>query len=167
MSAILLMVTPMIVKTAVEATDSHQKIYCSPTQSIQTEIEMPLDAYGVCAAASASEKARGLLDMLTPEIIAMYEENIAKEQFITSIRPAKLDKMAEALGISTQKLKVIMIMKDVAGRTGTDLSLKDLATYSDAQIMKEGRKYIEAYVNTLSEEEKKLLGDKFKTFTKK
>lgn len=104
------------------------------------------------------------LNKITPEAIRAYEEEIAGEPFISSLSADTLARMAKNLGVEVRKLKALMLLKDLAGRTGADFTLKQLAERGDWELIKLARKYGKAYYDTLSKEERDVLKDKFKEF---
>lgn len=103
-----------------------------------------------------------LLKFVTPELIGTYEENIAKEPFVSEASPAKLRRLSRRLSVSEQKLKALMLLQDLAARSGDKVSLEDLAALGDSDLIKTAKRYMEAYGETLSEEERESLKAKFK-----
>lgn len=103
-----------------------------------------------------------LLKFVTPELIGTYEENIAKEPFVSEASPAKLRRLSRRLSVSEQKLKALMLLQDLAARSGDNVSLEDLAALGDSDLIKTAKRYMEAYGETLSEEERESLKAKFK-----
>lgn len=103
-----------------------------------------------------------LLKFVTPELIGTYEENIAKEPFVSEASPAKLRRLSRRLSVSEQKLKALMLLQDLAARSGDNVSLEDLAALGDSDLIKTVKRYMEAYGETLSEEERESLKAKFK-----
>lgn len=103
-----------------------------------------------------------LLKFVTPELIGTYEENIAKEPFVSEASPAKLRRLSRRLSVSEQKLKALMLLQDLAARSGDNVSLEELAALGDSDLIKTAKRYMEAYGETLSEEERESLKAKFK-----
>lgn len=112
--------------------------------------------------ASAEGVADILAEKLTPEMIDVYEQYVAGEKFLSSASAAKLNRIAKALNVSVQKLKVLMLMQDLAARTGEKISLDELAALKDADLIRKGKHLADEYGKTLSEEERKELKEKFK-----
>jgi hypothetical protein len=103
-----------------------------------------------------------LLDRVSPEVIDFYEQNIAKQKVVSDIGSAKLEKMAKTFGFSTGKYSAVLILKDLAARCGDELDIKDIAALSDLEIILKGKAYVEKYADSLGDEEKSELKEKFK-----
>lgn len=113
---------------------------------------------GVCAMgttkllSSTEEPAYGgsVYDMLTPELISLYEREIALCPVVSNKSAAMLERTAQSLGISTAKLKTIMLLQDLAAKLGEDVSLSRLAEMSDMELLIYAKDRGAAYANSLS-----------------
>ena len=123
-------------------------------------IFLSLILLGVCAIgatrliSSAEEPAYGggVYDMLTPELISIYEREIALCPVVSNKSATMLERTAQSLNISTAKLKAIMLLQDLAAKLGEDVSLTRLAEMSDVELFIYAKDRGSAYANALSPE---------------
>lgn len=139
-------------------------VYDHTPSPVITEESAPENA---TASTEISALAAGLLpdsvyDRITPEMIELYEKEIAGEKFLSDAHPAKLVKLAGKLGVGLQKLKALMVLQDLAARTGENFKLTDLAAMGDADLIKTAKRCCKAYGDTLTDERKSELKAKFK-----
>lgn len=108
----------------------------------------------------------GVYDMLSDELIEMYEREIAGEQIVSNKTATQLERTAGRLGIDAKKLKAIMLLQDLASKVSNDVSLSELAAMSDIKLLGFFKQNGEAYLDTLSEERrqelKQMLSDTLK-----
>lgn len=140
------------------AVSAYGDAHCAPAAS-------PYNAPAYCTAyAESAGVADWVMSKITPEAIRAYEEEIAGEPFISNLSPSDLSVAAEKLGVDIRKLKALMLLKDIAERTGEDVSLETLAAKSDFELLRMARKCGKAYYDTLSKDERETLKNKFKGF---
>lgn len=111
--------------------------------------------------------ASDIYNLLTDEMILFYEDEIAGERFVTSMKSASLQRLAGKLGISTQKTKALLLLCDFAQRNGDYVNINDLASKKDSEIIRIGKNYINRYKSTLSDAEVEQLKQRFKQRTGK
>lgn len=111
--------------------------------------------------------ASDIYNLLTDEMILFYEDEIAGEHFITSMKSASLQRLANKLNISTQKTKTLLLLCDFAQRNGDYVNINDLANKKDSEIIRIGKNYINRYKSTLSDAEVEQLKQRFKQRTGK
>lgn len=106
-------------------------------------------------------EAAGILDMVSPSVIRFYEDNIAHENFITSMTAARHDKLCRMYGVSGKRLDTLLVLQDLGARVDNPQSLSEMSKMTDNQVVSTGKTLIEAYVATLSPEEKEYLKQEF------
>ena len=104
----------------------------------------------------------GVYDMLNPNLIEMYENEIAGEQIVSDKSAAQLERTANRLGISIEKLKAIMLLQDLAGKTGRNASLSELAQMNDLKLLGYFKQCAKDYLSTLPEDRRAELEQMFK-----
>lgn len=87
--------------------------------------------------ASTEEAAYGggVYDLLTPELIEVYEREISEGPVVSDKPAAMISRVAKTLDISEAKLKTIMLIQDLAARMDEDVSLSRLAEMSDLELL--------------------------------
>lgn len=108
----------------------------------------------------------GVYDKLTPELIEIYETEIANEQILSDKSQAQLERSANRLGISVEKLKAIMLLQDLAAKTGRNTSLSDLAEMNEIKLLGYCKQCADDYLKTLTPERKSELEQKLKNAIK-
>ncbi len=103
---------------------------------------------------------------LNDDIIKMYEEDIAKNDFISSMKEEQLNALAITLNISIPKLKAVLIIKDLAFRVGEHKALEDLAKMRDLSLISYAKTLADKYGDTLPDTEKEQLKQKLKSVLK-
>ncbi len=106
-------------------------------------------------------EAKKLTDMVDDKIVAFYEEEIAKENVVTSLDFSAREKLKTALKIDDGKLNSIIILKDLGERTDNPQTLQELAKMSDKRLISIAKTLISAYCEKLSPEEKERLKQEF------
>lgn len=101
--------------------------------------------------------AASIFDKLTPEIIKTYETEIAGAPVVSDKSSAMLERTANSLKISTNKLKTIMLLQDLAARVGEEISLSALADMSDIELFIYAKDKGTTYANSLSPERREQL----------
>ncbi|MDE7372490.1 MAG: hypothetical protein K2N18_00335 [Clostridia bacterium] len=94
----------------------------------------------------------GVYDILTPELVEMYEREIAGESIVSNKTPSQLERSAGRLGVDLNKLKAIMLIQDLASKVDRDISLNELAAMNDMKLLSFAKQCAEKYSSTLSEE---------------
>lgn len=102
----------------------------------------------------AKECAYGdIYDMLTPKVIELYEQEIAKTPVLSNMPDKQLERLASRLKIPYQKAKAVVLLQNLIALNGDSVNISDLAAMSTAELMKCAKKNIEKYCSTLSEAE--------------
>lgn len=114
---------------------------------------------GACQAATLNSEAyaASIYDKLTPELIALYEREIALAPIVSAKPQAYFEKLSGELGISQGKLKTIMLLQDLAAKSGENVSLSALAAKSDFELIFYAKDKGIAYANTLPQERREQL----------
>ncbi len=108
----------------------------------------------------------GVYDLLNDNLIDMYESEIAGERIVSDKSASQLKRTADRLGISAEKLKAIMLLQDLAGKTGRNASLSELAQMGDLKLLGYFKQCAKEYLATLPEERRAELEQKFKSAIK-
>lgn len=105
----------------------------------------------------------GVYEMLTPELVEMYEREIAGEPVVSQKTTAQLARLAQRYNIEVNKLKAIMLLQDLAGKVNRDISLAELAAMNEMKLFAFFKQCGDEYLSTQSEERKaelkKMLAD--------
>ncbi|MDE6302575.1 MAG: hypothetical protein K2M36_03185 [Clostridia bacterium] len=101
-------------------------------------------------------------DMLSDELIDMYETEIAGEKIVSDKSASQLNRIASRLSIPVEKLKAIMLLQDLAGKAGESVSLSDLAAMSDIKLFTAFKGYADTYLSTQPAERRAELEQKLK-----
>ena len=131
-------------------------------------VAIALSVYAVYDFGNAERRLceAGVYDLLNDELIDMYEREIAGEAIVSAKSTAQLERTANKLGIELNKLKAIMMLQDLASKTGNAVSLSELAEMSDIKLFGFFKQCGEAYLDTLPEarrqELKQMLTDALK-----
>lgn len=123
--------------------------------------DMPSARPDVASACSAADDG-GIFSMLTPELIAAYEKNIAGEELISGMPDLKLERLAERFGTSAQRMRGLILLRNMAARTGKGVSLAELAKESDLKLIRRAKQCADIYLASLSDEEKEHLEREFR-----
>lgn len=99
----------------------------------------------------------GVYDVLTPELIEMYEREIAGESIISNKTPSQLERSAGRLGVELSKLRALMLIQDLASKADSDISLNELASMNDMKLLAFAKQCAEKYASGLSEERREEL----------
>ncbi len=137
------------------------------TLTLTGAIALILTVVSVLLSASAQSApvayAYGLPDMAGDNVVRFYEEEIAKEKFISNMNPARKARTCERYGISNERLNAVLILQDLGARVGIPQNVDELAKMNDKALISVGKTVICAYIDTLTEEEKQDLKVKFKS----
>ncbi|MDE7281421.1 MAG: hypothetical protein K2N36_06745, partial [Ruminiclostridium sp.] len=104
----------------------------------------------------------GVYDLLTDELIQTYETEIAGETIVSDKSASQLKRIADRLNISVEKLRAIMLLQDLAGKTGRNVSLSELADMSDIKLFTLLKDCGDDYMSTLTPERRAELEQKLK-----
>lgn len=108
-------------------------------------------------------RASGIEDMVTDELIAFYEKEIAKDNFISSMTTMKKNRLMSAYDISEKRLYLTLILQDLGARVDDHKDFNQIAQMNDKQLFSYGKTLVLSYIDTLTEEEKARLKDGFKS----
>ncbi len=115
-------------------------------------------AIAICVTASLAfvpdecARAKDLYSVLTPQIIEIYEREIAGEAILSNISEAQLKKAAERVGVSLQKYRALCIVQDLGARVGESYTVGELAKMKELKLLITAKAIADAYFNTLSEQ---------------
>ncbi len=96
----------------------------------------------------------GFCDLLTPEIVKFYEEEIAKEQVLSSKSEQNVKAIANRFEIDEQKAKCAILLFDFSKRTGGGITFPEIANMSEFKMLVFAKQRGEIYGQTLSKEDK-------------
>ena len=108
-------------------------------------------------------RASGIEDMVTDELIAFYENEIAKDTFISSMTTMKKNRLMSAYDISERRLYLSLILQDLGARVDDHKDFNQIAQMNDKQLFSYGKALVLSFIDTLTEEEKARLKDGFKS----
>ena len=108
-------------------------------------------------------RASGIEDMVTDELIAFYEKEIAKDTFISSMTTMKKNRLMSAYDISEKRLCLTLILQDLGARVDDHKDFNQIAQMNDKQLFSYGKTLVLSFIDTLTEEEKARLKDGFKS----
>ena len=108
-------------------------------------------------------RASGIEDMVTDELIAFYEKEIAKDTFISSMTAMKKNRLMSAYDISEKRLYLTLILQDLGAKVDDHKDFNQIAQMNDKQLFSYGKTLVLSYIDTLTEEEKARLKDGFKS----
>ncbi len=152
----------ILTKTAVAFAMAVAAISSAAGATPRAEAQCP-SAYSQTAECSAREEAdNGIFDLLSPELIKVYEDNVAHTPVVSDISPAKLKRMAEKYGCGEKKMCALIVVRDMAARVGGSVTLAELSGESDLALIKRAKQYADIYSATLTDDEKRDLENKFK-----
>lgn len=113
-----------------------------------------------CFAAPREVADAGICDLLTPEIVKFYEEEIAKEQVLSSKSEQNVKAIAIRFGIDEQKAKCAILLFDFSKRTGGGITFPEIADMSEFKMLAFAKQRGEIYGQTLDKEDKEELKQK-------
>ena len=108
-------------------------------------------------------RASGIEDMVTDELIAFYEKEIAKDTFISSMTTMKKNRLMSAYDISEKRLYLTLILQDLGARVDDHKDFNQIAQMNDKQLFSYGKTLVLSFIDALTEEEKARLKDGFKS----
>ena len=108
-------------------------------------------------------RASGIEDMVTDELIAFYEKEIAKDTFISSMTTMKKNRLMSAYDISEKRLYLTLLLQDLGARVDDHKDFNQIAQMNDKQLFSYGKTLVLSFIDTLTEEEKARLKDGFKS----
>lgn len=132
------------------------------SEATATAAQSPSVCWAGEATALSQSKENGIFDLLSPELIKVYEENVSRAPVVSDISPARLKRMAQKYGCGEKKMCALVVVRDMAARAGGSVSLAELSRESDLALVKRAKQYADVYIETLSDAEKKDLEAKFK-----
>jgi len=125
----------------------------------------------LCGGSESEEEllcsAREIYDVLTPELIAMYEREISGKKILSDMSEKRLQRSAEKLGISISKMRAVILLQDLASRSGKNVSVSELAAMNEFKFIGYVKTCADDYLATLPEERqqelKQMLKDALKS----
>ncbi len=109
----------------------------------------------------------GVYEMLTDEVITIYETEIAHEKVVSDMKAKTLSSLAEKNGFTLNKTKTLILLSDLSGRVGDKKTFVELAKMNDLSILIFGKKCIDKYAKTLPSERQDELKNMFLKAIKK
>lgn len=104
-----------------------------------------------------SAQAGNIYDMLSDELVELYEREIAGCKVVTQYSAAQLDNMSKTLNVYEKKLEAVLLLQDLSVRVGENKGVGELAKMSDVALISYAGKIGKKYADTLSEERKEQL----------
>ena len=104
--------------------------------------------------------AGSIFDMITPEIVAFYENEIAGEKVLSNKTDAQLAGIANRYNISVAKAKGVIVTYDFANRTGGGIDFPSIAKMSDMKMLAFVKGRAEIYMSDFTNEQKEELKQK-------
>ena len=105
--------------------------------------------------------ASGLEDKVDDEFIAFYENEIAHAPVITDTDKVRADRLKKAYDLTDNKLKLLLVLEDFGVRVGNPKTFDELTKMSDNKLFLYGKTLVDAFGDTLDEDEKAVLKAKF------
>lgn len=112
---------------------------------------------GALLLAPSDSCSAALVDILTPEIIELYETEIAHSRVVSSKSEEWLSRTAERYDISVQKVKAVLIVQSFCALTGEEMSFPQLAELGDHKLLELVKQRSSIYTDSLSDEQKEAL----------
>lgn len=113
-----------------------------------------------CFCAPKEVADAGVCDLLTPEIVKFYEEEIAKERVLSSKSEQNVKAIANRFGIDEQKAKCAILLFDFSKRTGGGITFPEIANMNEFKMLAFAKQRGEIYGQTLNKEDKEELKKK-------
>jgi hypothetical protein len=108
-------------------------------------------------------KAEGFYDIVDDNSIAFMEQEVLHEQVVSSLKEDELKLLAQNLNASQKKVKYLVCLKYMLmAYCGENISLSELNTKNDIEIVALTLKANRAHNKTLSDSERKELKKKYK-----
>lgn len=117
---------------------------------------LPLSINSTCIAT-----ASGLEDKVDDEFIAFYENEIAHAPVITNTDKVRAEGLKKTYDLTDNKLKLLLVLEDFGVRVGNPKSFDELTKMNDNKLFLYGKTLIDAFGDTLNEDEKAVLKAKF------
>lgn len=105
-------------------------------------------------------EAGSIFDMITPEVVAFYENEIAGEKVLSNKTDAQLTGIAKRYDISVAKAKGVIVTYDFANRTGGGIDFPSIAKMSDMKMLAFVKDRTEIYTAEFTKEQKEELKQK-------
>ena len=103
----------------------------------------------------------GLEDKVDDEFIAFYENEIAHAPVITNTDKVRADGLKKTYNLTDNKLNLLLVLEDFGVRVGNPKSFDELTKMSDNKLFLYGKTLVDAFGDTLDEDEKAVLKAKF------
>jgi len=114
-----------------------------------------------------SASAKDIFDIVTPELIEFFEQNFAKSNIITGLKPQRVQKLMKAYGVSENKLYTLIALQFICKQNGKKMTLTSLSKMSVGEIVALSRDEFTNYYNNLSEEERAQINQNFERHKEK
>ena len=105
--------------------------------------------------------ASGLEDKVDDEFIAFYENEIAHAPVITNTDKVRAEELKKTYNLTDNKLNLLLVLEDFGVRVGNPKSFDELTKMSDNKLFLYGKTLVDAFGDTLDEDEKAVLKAKF------
>ena len=105
--------------------------------------------------------ASGIEDKVNDEFIAFYENEIAHAPVITNTDKVRADRLKKTYDLTDNKLNLLLVLEDFGVRVGNPKSFDELTKMSDNKLFLYGKTLVDAFGDTLDEDEKAVLKAKF------
>lgn len=105
-------------------------------------------------------------DMINDKHIELYENEIAGEKVVSQLNKEMLAKMAQNYGVPVEKMKTALVFKHALNSAGVDITLEKAASLTPGEIYSYGKVYVKYLKTVKSEDELKVLAEKFKELSK-
>jgi hypothetical protein len=138
-----------------------KRVLCDAAQCCDCSFELADSGYPLAPAAEQKSGAKEIFDLVSPELIEFFEQNFAKCDLITGMKPQRVQKLMKAYGVSEKKLYALIAIQFVCRKNGTKATLTSLSKMSVPKLMSLAREEFTKYYNNLPEEEKEQINKNF------
>ncbi len=115
-----------------------------------------------CISCGNVAQGGAITDMVDERVVEFYENEIARDSFISSMSKQKINRLCTSYNIDVNRLYCALILSDLGGMVGHHKDIDEIAKMKDKDLVSYGKTVISAYVDTLSEDEKQALKESFK-----
>lgn len=82
-----------------------KRVLCDAAQCCDCSFELADSGYPLAPAAEQKSGAKEIFDLVSPELIEFFEQNFAKCDLITGMKPQRVQKLMKAYGVSEKALR--------------------------------------------------------------
>lgn len=115
-----------------------------------------------CITSPTVANAGDIFDLFGEDFIKMYEEEIVHKQVVSQLTDDELKKTADELGITTDKLRKVMLLQHAFASAGNDYTLQQILDMKTGEVLKNTKALFEHLKKTLPEDDYKKVEAKFK-----